>query len=140
MTLTIKGMFQADMRWFEINFLVLGYATEWILSSQVPCVQEITSNLATEPEQKINIKYFKYIIRRPPAEVTDDNAAILQLLDCLSNLDDAAEDGSDRYQIVLSRFIIGNGITKAMVDKYIVNFPLTAYKAIYDIELKFAAI
>ena len=52
------------------------------LSVQVPYTQEISSNFAPAAVRKIMIKNRPYIIRRPVAEVTEENVSVLQFLDC----------------------------------------------------------
>ena len=67
-------------------------ANQMGLSTQVPFKQEIVSNYAPAQVREISIKDKKYIVRRSAIEVTDENAYVLQLLDCLKNIDKAAEE------------------------------------------------
>ena len=51
------------------------------LSTQVPFVEEITSNFAPAPVRELMIKNRKYIVRRPVVEITEENIMVLQFLD-----------------------------------------------------------
>ena len=61
------------------------------LSTQVPFIQEISSNFAPAKVRKMTIKNRQYIIRRPVVEVTEENAPVLQFLDCLKDLEKCTE-------------------------------------------------
>ena len=61
------------------------------LSTQVPFTQEISSNFAPALIRKMTIKNRQYIIRRPVVEITEENAPVLQLLDCLKDLEKCIE-------------------------------------------------
>lgn len=60
-------------------------------STQVPFTQEISSNFAPALVRKMTIKNRQYIIRRPVVEITEENAPVLQLLDCLKDLEKCTE-------------------------------------------------
>lgn len=102
------------------------------LSTQVPFTQEITSNFAPATVRKIQMKNKNYIIRKPVVLVTDENAKILQFLDCLKDIEKYAEEDMETCGKILSDYIIRNKITKTMVDKYITYYPLKIYKALYE--------
>lgn len=61
------------------------------LSTQVPIKEEITSNYAPAQVREVSIKNQKYLIRRPAVTITEENAYVLQLLDCLKDIDKSAE-------------------------------------------------
>lgn len=100
------------------------------LSTQVPYIEEITSNLA--PVRELTIKNRKYILRRPPVKITDENVSVLQFLDCLKDLDKYAEEEPSTCGTILSNYALKHKITKSMIDKLIVNYPIKIYKAIYE--------
>ncbi len=102
------------------------------LSTQVPFTQEITSNFAPATVRKIQMKNKNYIIRKPVVFVTDENAKILQFLDCLKDIEKYAEEDMETCGKILSDYIIRNEITKTMVDKYVTYYPLKIYKALYE--------
>lgn len=109
------------------------------LSTQVPFTEEIMSNYAPAQVREIHIKEKKYIIRRPAIEITEDNAYILQLLECLKDLDKAAEEEMKVCGEILTQFAKIHGITKKQVDQYIRYYPLKIYKAIYETEVKYVS-
>lgn len=105
------------------------------ISAQVPRQIEITSNHMAARIREIELGSRKFIIRHPAIPVTNENAAVLQMLDLLKNLD-LYNDGS--YQDASSRFhdfIIRQQIRKSDVDKYIRSFPVNIFKNYYELGL-----
>lgn len=107
------------------------------LSTQVPLKEEITSNYAPAAVREIVVGNRKYIIRRPVVPVTEENVYVLQLLDCLKDLDKSSEIDSKECGKILTQYAEKHHITKAMIDKYIDYYPLKVFKAIYDTEVKY---
>ena len=102
------------------------------LSTQVPFTEEITSNYAPAPVRELTIKNRKYIVRRPMVEVTEENVKVLQFLDCLKDVDKCAEEELEVCGRILTQYAMEHGITKEKIDKFIANYPLKIYKAIYE--------
>lgn len=102
------------------------------LSTQVPFTEEITSNYAPAQVREITIKNRKYIVRRSNVEVTDENVKILQLLDCLKDIEKCAEEEMEVCGQILTKYAIEHSISKKDVDKFISNYPMKIYKAIYE--------
>lgn len=102
------------------------------LSAQVPFTEEITSNYAPAQVREITIKNRKYIVRRPVVEVTDENAKVLQFLDCLKDIEKCAEEDLEICGKILTKYAMDHSITKKEVDKFISNYPMKIYKAIYE--------
>ena len=109
------------------------------LSTQVPLKEEITSNYAPAQVREVSIKNRKYIIRRPIVEVTAENAYVLQLLDCLKDIDKSAEEDMKVCGEILTAYSVKHKITRAMVDKYLKYYPLKIYKAIYETGVKYVS-
>lgn len=61
------------------------------LSKQVLLTQEISSNFAPVLVRKMTIKNRQYIIRKPVVQITEENAPVLQLLDCLKDIEKCTE-------------------------------------------------
>lgn len=102
------------------------------LSTQVPFTEEITSNYAPAQVRELTIKNRKYIVRRPTVEVTEENVKVLQFLDCLKDVDKCAEEEPEVCGQILTKYAIEHGITKEKIDKFIANYPIKIYKAIYE--------
>ncbi len=102
------------------------------LSTQVPHTEEITSNYAPAQVRELSIKNRRYILRRPLVEVTDENVAVLQFLDCLKDLEKCAEEEPEVCGRILTGYAKEHDITKIMVDRFLANYPLKIYKAIYE--------
>ena len=109
------------------------------LSTQVPFTEEITSNYAPAAVRELSIKNRKYIIRRPVAEVNETNAPVLQLLDCLKDIDKCAEFDMDFCGKILTKYIMENEITKENIDLFISRYPIKIYKAIYETGVRYVS-
>ena len=109
------------------------------LSSQVPFVEEITSNYAPASVREITIKNRRYLIRRPSVSINENNAAVLQLLECLKDIDRCADVNMESCGEILSRYISNNRITKKDIDQYISVYPAKVYKAIYETGVKYVS-
>lgn len=109
------------------------------LSTQVPFIEEITSNFAPAPVRELAIKNRKYILRRPLAEITEENVNVLQFLDCLKDVDRCAEEEPDVCGDILTRYAREHEITRAMIDRFITNYPVKIYKAIYETGVKYVS-
>lgn len=109
------------------------------LSTQVPFTVEITSNYAPAQVRELTIKNRKFIIRRPLVEVTEDNVAVLQFLDCLKDIEKCAEEDLDTCGRILSNYARRNAITKKRIDELITNYPMKIYKAIYETGVEYVS-
>lgn len=109
------------------------------LSTQVPVKEEITSNYAPAQVREISIKNRKFVIRRPAIEVTEENAYVLQLLDCLKDIDKSAEEDMKECGKILTDYAKKHKITKELVDQFLEYYPLKIYKAIYETEVKYVS-
>lgn len=109
------------------------------LSTQVPYIEEITSNYAPAQVRELTIKNRKYIVRRSVVEVTEENVKVLQFLDCLKDVDKCAEENLDICGEILTRYAKENDITKGIVDRFIENYPLKIYKAIYETGVEYVS-
>lgn len=109
------------------------------LSTQVPFVEEITSNYAPAVVREITVKNRRYIIRRPVADVTEENVFTLQMLDCLKDIEKCAEEDLTICGKILTDYATQNAITKNKIDELINNYPMKIYKAIYDTGVKYVS-
>ncbi len=109
------------------------------LSTQVPFTEEITSNFAPAPVRELTIKNRKYIVRRPVVEVTEENVIILQFLDCLKDIEKCAEEELEKCGSILTKYARENNITKKKIDRFITNYPVKIYKAIYETGVEYVS-
>lgn len=109
------------------------------LSTQVPFTEEITSNYAPASVRELTIKNRRYIIRRPAVEVTEENVQVLQFLDCLKDVDKCAEEELVVCGEILTKYAKEHQITKGMIDKFISNYPIKIYKAIYETGVEYVS-
>lgn len=115
------------------------FANQLGLSTQVPFKEEITSNYAPSMVREISIKNRKFVIRRPVIEVTEENAYVLQFLECLKDIDKSAEEDMKVCGKILTDYAREHKITKAMVDQFLEYYPLKVYKAIYESGVKYVS-
>ena len=109
------------------------------LSTQVPFTEEITSNYAPALVRELKIQNRSYIVRRPAVEVTEENVAVLQFLDCLKDIDKCAEEELKECGKILTQFAIEHQITRDKVDKVIAEYPMKIYKAIYETGVEYVS-
>ncbi|MCM1258153.1 MAG: DUF6088 family protein [Roseburia sp.] len=109
------------------------------LSTQVPYTEEITSNFAPALVRELKIKERKYILRRPAVKITEENVAVLQFLDCLKDLEKCAEEEPEVCGRILTDYAEKHALTKTIVDRFLVNYPLKIYKAIYESGVKYVS-
>ncbi len=114
------------------------FANQIGLSLQVPYVQEIVTNEASAKVREIDIKGQKFIIRKPKAEVTEENVYTLQFLDFLSYIDKYLDGSSDNILDKLEKLIKDENITKELIDKYISLYSTRVYKNIYETGVVYA--
>jgi len=109
------------------------------LSTQVPFTVEITSNFAPAVVRAVVIKDRKFILRRPAVEITEENAAVLQFLDCLKDIDKCAEEDLASCGKILTAYAKEHEITKEKIDQLIDYYPMKIYKAIYETGVKYVS-
>jgi hypothetical protein len=89
--------------------------------------------------REISIKNRKYVIRRPAIEITAENAYVLQLLDCLKDIDKSAEEDMKVCGKILSQYAKEHRITKELVDQFLEYYPIKIYKAIYETGVEYVS-
>ena len=78
-------------------------------------------------------------IRRPAVTITEENAYVLQLLDCLKDIDKSAEEDMEKCGKILTNYVNEHRITREQVDKLLAYYPLKIYKAIYETGVKYVS-
>lgn len=114
------------------------FANQIGISLQVPYVQEIVTNEASAKVREIDIKGQKFIIRKPKAEVTEENVYTLQFLDFLSDIDKYLDGSSENILDKLEKLIRDEKITKELIDTYINLYPTKVYKNLYETGVVYA--
>lgn len=109
------------------------------LTTQVPFVEEIISNYSPAIVREIKIKNRKYVIRKPIVTITDNNVYVLELLECLKDLEKTAEVDMNKCGEILTQYIKKHHITKKMVDQFLEYYPVRIYKAIYETGVKYVS-
>ena len=101
----------------------------------------VRERLVVTPAQvrEVSIKNQKYLIRRPAVTITEENAYVLQLLDCLKDIDKSAEEDMKKCGKILTNYANEHRITREQVDKLLAYYPLKIYKAIYETGVKYVS-
>lgn len=114
------------------------FANQMGLSLQVPYVQEIVSNETSAKVREIEIKGQRFILRKPRAEITEDNYRVLQFLDFLVDMDKYLDGSVEDVSARLIQIIKDENITKKRIDAYINLYPTKIYKNMYETGVVYA--
>lgn len=71
--------------------------------------------------------------------IKEENAYVLQLLDCLKDIDKSAEEDMKKCGKILTNYANEHRITREQVDKLLAYYPLKIYKAIYETGVKYVS-
>ena len=111
------------------------FANQIGISTQVPNKVEIVSNNIAAKIREIPIGKRTFIVRKSNITVTEENVYVLQMLELLKNLDTYLDedynDAKEKFQL----YIHAHGITRADVDLYIREYPISVFKYYYELRL-----
>lgn len=109
----------------------LGFANSMGITTQVPVVYELASNKATRDVRSLKVGNKRIIVRKPRAEVTEENWKILQVMDLIMNLEMFAEDGELPAGKRILAYMRQMGISMGSMDEYLGDYPERIYKNLY---------
>ena len=110
----------------------LGLYNKYGFTSQVPSVIEVTSNIATTKQRKINVDGYDIIVYKPIIEITDNNINELEFMSLMTDIDQFSEISGDELKMKLEEYINKKNIDFNIVKKYLPLFPDRIYKNIYN--------
>ena len=111
------------------------FANQIGISTQVPNKVEIVSNNIAAKVREIPIGKRTFIVRKSNVEVTEENVHVLQMLELLKNLDAYLDDDYATAREKFRVYINAHGITRADVDLYIREYPVSVFKYYYELRL-----
>lgn len=111
------------------------FANQIGISTQVPNKVEIVSNNIAAKVREISIGKRKFIVRKANVEVTETNVYVLQMLELLKNLDAYLDEDYADAKEKFKKYINVHGITRADVDMYIREYPVSIFKYYYELRL-----
>lgn len=111
------------------------FANQIGISTQVPNKIEIVSNNIAAKVREISIGKRKFIVRKSNVEVTETNVYVLQMLELLKNLDAYLDEDYADAKEKFKKYINVHGITRADVDMYIREYPVSIFKYYYELRL-----
>ena len=101
-------------------------------------MQEIVSNETSAKVREIEIKGQRFVLRKPRAEITEDNYRVLQFLDFLVDMDKYLDGSVEDVSARLIQIIKDENITKKRIDAYINLYPTKIYKNMYETGVVYA--
>ena len=111
------------------------FANQIGISTQVPRVVEIVSNNTNSSPREVVIGNRTFYIRKPIAEINEENVYVLQMLELLKNLDSYLDYTYEEAREKFSEYIKLHGIKRKDVDKYIRQYPANIFRNYYELEL-----
>ncbi len=133
----------ARYKYIERHGKVDGYytgntlANKMGLTTQVPMKIEIVSNNMAAKVREVEIGTRKFLVRHPAVYITNENAAVLQMLDLLKNLeiyiDGRYSDAAERFREYIRLY----NIKREDVDCYIREYPVNVFRNYYEVGLDY---
>lgn len=110
----------------------LGLYNKYGFTSQVPSVLEVTSNIATTKQRKLNVDGYDIIVYKSVIEITEKNINELEFMSLLTDIDQYSEIRDDELKTKLREFVIKKNIDFNIIKKYLPLFPDKIYKNLYN--------
>ena len=95
-------------------------------------VIEVTSNIATTKQRKINVDGYDIIVYKPIIEITDNNINELEFMSLMTDIDQFSEISGDELKMKLEEYINKKNIDFNIVKNYLPLFPDKIYKNLYN--------
>ena len=113
------------------------FANQLGLSVQVPYKVEITSNNMAAKLREVSIGGRCFIVRKAVVPVEEGNYKALQLLDLLKDLDNYMDDCDERSTERLRTYVKRCGVSRADIDRYILDYPDSTFRHFYEMRLEY---
>ena len=107
-------------------------ANQMGLTTQVRMVYEVVTNKATKDYRETMLAKTRVVIRKPRAEVTEDNYKTLQFLDLMKDIDSYSEIEGEQLQKHLLRYMQAINLKFSMLEPYLSYYPDRIYKKMYE--------
>lgn len=107
------------------------------VSTQVPYVTEIISNLATTDGNMIILSKRRFIVSKPFTKITNKNVQAQMVLSCINDIDKCAEYDDNVCGEILTRYAKRCNITQKDVNSVIKSYPSDIFDKIERIGVKF---
>lgn len=110
----------------------LGLYNKYGFTSQVPSIIEVTSNVATTKQRKINVDGYDIIVYKPTIEITENNINELEFMSLMTDIDYYSEISGNELKMKLREYVNKKLINFSIVKKYLFLFPDKIYKNLYN--------
>lgn len=101
------------------------------LTTQVPAVNYIVSNKASNDYRKLKIGSTRVILFKPCIEITNENYKILRFLDLLTCMDKYSEVNEKELKVILRDYVKKMNFTFKDVEKFLQFYPDSIYKGLF---------
>ena len=113
----------------------LMFANQLGITTQVPAYYEICTNKATTTYRETRLANQKVILKRPYAEITAENAQVLQFMDLLKEIDTYSELEGQELKDRINDYMKNRGINFDAMRKYLRYYPDKIYRNMYEMGL-----
>mgnify|MGYP004481056453 FL=1 len=110
----------------------LGLYNKYGFTSQVPSIIEVTSNVATTKQRKINVDGYDIIVYKPTIEIIENNINELEFMSLMTDIDYYSEISGNELKMKLREYVNKKLINFSIVKKYLFLFPDKIYKNLYN--------
>ena len=111
------------------------FANRLGLTTQNPSLYEVYTNKATTDYRQTQIGNLRVILRRPYCEIDESNAATLQFMDLLKEIDEVAEINGNELTDRLLSYMQKNNIKFENIKTFLPYYPDRIYKNMYEVGL-----
>ena len=105
------------------------------ISLQVPAKMEIVTNNSAAIVREVSIENQRIIVRHSKVHITNENVNVLRLLDLLKNLDSYLDCSYAEAREQIKSYSSATKIRGRDIDRYIREFPNSAFKFYYEMGL-----
>lgn len=105
------------------------------ISLQVPAKMEIVTNNSAAIVREVSIENQRFIVRHSKVHVTSENVNVLRLLDLLKNLNSYLDCSYAEARERIKSYSLATKIRSGDVDRYIREFPSSAFRFYYEMGL-----
>lgn len=99
------------------------------LSTQIPNIREITTNIETTNERNIRVGSWMVSLKKPRVEITNDNIDVITLLELFAIMEEKDFQSNPYAQDYIFEFIDEKNLTNEKIEPYLKYYPPgTTYK------------
>lgn len=101
-------------------------------TSQIPAVIEVTSNIASTKQRKIEVDDYNIVVYKPLVEINEFNINEIEFLTMMIDIDKYCEVYGLEYKSKLSEYVTCKNLDFNLIKQYLPLFPDRVYRNIYN--------